>query len=130
MAEKLARFHRARMILLHVRTPGMETGLATANDSAARAFKRWADAVARRLGRKKIKAQVKTEIGDPAQTIIRSAEKGDLIAMTTHGRGGIKRWIFGSVAEKVIREAIAPVFVYKTSGKPVTPRPKRHLVPS
>ena len=129
-AEKLAAFHKARIVLLHVRTPGTEPGLSTANDSAARAFKRWSESVVKRLGRKRIQAKVKVDIGDPAETIIGSAERGDLIVMTTHGRGGFKRWVFGSVAEKVIREAVAPVLVYKAAGKSL-PKPMRHeLVPT
>ena len=31
-----------------------------------------------------------------------------------HGRGGFKRWVFGSVAEKLIHESRVPVLVYKT----------------
>jgi nucleotide-binding universal stress UspA family protein len=37
-----------------------------------------------------------------------------MILTTTHGSGGFKRWIFGSVAEKLIHEAHIPVLVYKT----------------
>ena len=37
-----------------------------------------------------------------------------MILTTTHGSGGFKRWIFGSVAEKLIHEARIPVLVYKT----------------
>lgn len=42
--------------------------------------------------------------GDPATTIIqKAADSGTLITMATHGRSGIKRWLLGSVAEKVLR---------------------------
>jgi nucleotide-binding universal stress UspA family protein len=37
----------------------------------------------------------------------------DLIAMSTHGRGGLSRLIVGSVADKVVRSAEAPVLVYQ-----------------
>lgn len=37
----------------------------------------------------------------------------DLIAMGTHGRGGLKRWIMGSVAERVVRDATMPVLVVR-----------------
>ncbi|WP_420631817.1 universal stress protein [Candidatus Leptofilum sp.] len=33
----------------------------------------------------------------------------DTIVMSTHGRGGISRWVFGSVADKVLRYANVPV---------------------
>lgn len=43
--------------------------------------------------------------GNPAEAIIERAavDKGTLITMATHGRSGIKRWLLGSVAEKVLR---------------------------
>jgi nucleotide-binding universal stress UspA family protein len=37
----------------------------------------------------------------------------DLIAMTTHGRSGLGRLLFGSVAEAVLREAHIPVFLLR-----------------
>jgi nucleotide-binding universal stress UspA family protein len=51
--------------------------------------------------------------GDPAAEIIRGAREyqADLIAMTTHGRSGLSRLIFGSVAEAVLRRASVPVFL-------------------
>lgn len=43
--------------------------------------------------------------GHPALTILDFAENNDvdLIAMATHGRTGLRRWIYGSVTEKVLR---------------------------
>jgi nucleotide-binding universal stress UspA family protein len=35
----------------------------------------------------------------------------DLIVMTTHGRGGLGRWLFGSVTEQVIRCAEVPLII-------------------
>jgi nucleotide-binding universal stress UspA family protein len=37
--------------------------------------------------------------------------KIDLIAMSTHGRSGVNRWLLGSVAEKVLRHATRPIFL-------------------
>ena len=47
------------------------------------------------------------EIGRPAEVIVdrAAAQAGTLIAMTTHGRSGITRWLLGSVAEKVLHAA-------------------------
>jgi nucleotide-binding universal stress UspA family protein len=41
----------------------------------------------------------------------------DLIALATHGRGGLKRLLVGSVADKVLRGAITPVLVYRPVGE-------------
>lgn len=49
--------------------------------------------------------------GDPADEIIAyQKEKAvDLIVIATHGRGGWKRFVFGSVTEKVVRHPTCPV---------------------
>jgi nucleotide-binding universal stress UspA family protein len=53
--------------------------------------------------------------GDPAAEILDVCETqgSDLIAMTTHGRAGVSRWMLGSVAEKVLRGAAVPVLVVR-----------------
>lgn len=53
-----------------------------------------------------------------ADAIIEFAEQGDfdLIAMSTHGRTGVRHLLVGSVAESVIRRSSRPVLVF--------PRPK------
>jgi len=49
--------------------------------------------------------------GDPAEEILSYAnqQKIELIIMGTHGRKGLERIFFGSVAEQVIKKAAAPV---------------------
>ncbi len=49
-----------------------------------------------------------------AAAILHFAEQSgaDLIAMSTHGRGGVSRLVLGSVTDKVIRGAEIPVLVY------------------
>ncbi len=51
--------------------------------------------------------------GDPAGVILDIAErlKPDLVAMSTHGRSGVQRWIRGSVAERVLRSCPVPLFM-------------------
>jgi hypothetical protein len=51
--------------------------------------------------------------GDPATAILGYAleQNIDLIAMTTHGRGGMARLLFGSVAATVVRKAQLPVLL-------------------
>jgi nucleotide-binding universal stress UspA family protein len=52
-------------------------------------------------------------VGDPAEQILEAAAgwKPALIAMTTHGRTGLERLVRGSVAERVLRGAEAPVLL-------------------
>jgi universal stress protein A len=56
--------------------------------------------------------------GDPAHEIVAiAAETGcDLIVMATHGWTGWRHLVFGSVAEKVLRESARPVLVIKGAG--------------
>lgn len=51
--------------------------------------------------------------GEPGPVIGRVArERGvDLIVMATHGRSGIGRWLYGSVADYVLRHAPVPVLL-------------------
>jgi nucleotide-binding universal stress UspA family protein len=58
---------------------------------------------------KKVEARVVQ--GSPAEKIIETAQKEgiDLIIMGTHGRKGLERAIFGSVCDKVVRNAPCPV---------------------
>ena len=53
--------------------------------------------------------------GDPAREIVRLAkdENVDLIIMGTHGKGAINKFFFGSVAQKVVRDATVPVLTVK-----------------
>jgi nucleotide-binding universal stress UspA family protein len=63
-----------------------------------------------------VRVLVASEFGQPAAAILDRAEreKVDLIAMTTHGRSGVSRWAFGSVAEHVIRHCACPLLVRRT----------------
>jgi nucleotide-binding universal stress UspA family protein len=53
--------------------------------------------------------------GRPAEEILTAARESgaDLIAMATHGRTGLGRLLFGSVAEAVLRQAPVPVFMIR-----------------
>ena len=53
--------------------------------------------------------------GDPAQAILTYAEENsyDLIAMATHGYSGLRRWVYGSVTEKVLRKACSAMLVVR-----------------
>jgi nucleotide-binding universal stress UspA family protein len=48
-------------------------------------------------------------IGPTAPTLLGEVHRGDVVAMTSHGEGGIRRWMLGSIAEKLIHRATMPV---------------------
>jgi nucleotide-binding universal stress UspA family protein len=57
------------------------------------------------------------EYGLAADEIISLARKtpDNLIAMCTHGRSGVKRWVLGSVTETVVRHSGDPVLVIRAT---------------
>jgi len=64
---------------------------------------------------------VKSEVlygGRAADMIADYATKGkiDLIIIATHGRSGISRWMWGSVADRILRSACVPVLMVRAPG--------------
>lgn len=69
--------------------------------------------------------------GNPADKILEMAKQRnvDLIVMGTHGRTGSSRLLHGSVCENVLRHAVCPVMVVKSSIDPkwVLPTSDDHI---
>ena len=55
------------------------------------------------------------QVGVPFEEIVKIAaeERVDMIALGTHGRGGVSRWLLGSVADRVIRLAPCSVLTVR-----------------
>lgn len=92
---------------------------------------RYLEGVAERL--RPVAASVQTVVrsGQAAEEILRYAEEtqADLIAMSTHGRSGISRWVYGSVADKVLRGAECPVLLVRVRpAQPSEPPTHRRLL--
>jgi nucleotide-binding universal stress UspA family protein len=85
--------------------------IASAVDEAKRSVA-GAAAILRKEG-----VQVTTEVllGDPAEEIVEYAEREgiDIIVMCSHGSGGIRRWVFGSVTEKVVSSTSVPLLIIR-----------------
>jgi len=62
-----------------------------------------------------LKVKKEAPLGKPEEEIINYAKnnKVSLIAMITHGRSGISRWAYGSVAEEVMLKAYTPVLLVR-----------------
>jgi nucleotide-binding universal stress UspA family protein len=58
----------------------------------------------------------------PATAILDDVQKSpvELIALATHGRGGLKRLLLGSVADKVLRGGTTPMLMYRPVDKSAT----------
>lgn len=53
--------------------------------------------------------------GRVARELVAASKPGDVIVMASHGRGGLSRWLLGSVAEDVLRHIAVPVLLVKAS---------------
>lgn len=62
-----------------------------------------------------IKVDVHVVVGTPAEAIVSyaEAEGADLIAMGTHGRTGLARWMMGSVTDRVLHLTDKPLLLYR-----------------
>lgn len=89
--------------------PDMETAKADLLPYA----KHYLEGVADSLTKREFQVAIEAHIGDPAEVITETAEKYhvDAIVMSTHGRSGLSRWLFGSVTNKVLGTKVCPVYV-------------------
>jgi nucleotide-binding universal stress UspA family protein len=57
--------------------------------------------------------------GSAADVIVAeaAARPGTVVALATHGRGGLSKLVWGSVTDAVVRRASAPVLVFKPEEK-------------
>jgi nucleotide-binding universal stress UspA family protein len=71
--------------------------------------------VAKRLSDAGLKVRSEVLMGDVANEIVAYATKNpfNLIAMSTHGRSGVSRWAYGSVANKVLHGVSSPIFLVR-----------------
>jgi nucleotide-binding universal stress UspA family protein len=114
-AADLARLAGARCTLLRVLPPATfsRRPAALEEEPHARALA-YLEAVAERLRGQGLSVQTRVVASArPARAILREAREGTVIALATHGRGGVPRLVLGSVADKVIRAAPGPVLVYR-----------------
>jgi nucleotide-binding universal stress UspA family protein len=103
----------APVTLLTVIDLPQESGEASAHDYLRR--------VEPRVAKAGVPVSSAVLVGDPAAEIVRYAEHeaGGLIALATHGRSGIARWWYGSVAERVLHSSRIPVLLVRSGvGSP------------
>lgn len=97
-------------------------------DAAEREARDYVEGIVRRLTDQGARARGVVRQGSAADVILETAERegAGLIAMSTHGRSGLARWIFGSVTEKVVRASPVPVLLVRSfergAGGPPRPR--------
>ncbi len=76
----------------------------------------WLETIAQPMRQEGLTVTCTAIVGDPAHCIVDEAKKepSSLIAMTTHGRTGLARWMLGSVTDKVLRTAVNPLLIIRS----------------
>ena len=123
-AETLARALGAELILFHAVEPltgfiGSEAYAIYPEKEGQRseAAVGYLDRVEKGLQEKGLRTSSAVDLGSASEKILEYAEANfiDLIAMSTHGRSGIGRWVFGSVTDKVLHAGDTPVLTVQAT---------------
>jgi nucleotide-binding universal stress UspA family protein len=90
------------------------------DDELYQRVKDYLDHLATRLPESGLAVTTDLRYGDVPTAILDYADEigADLIVMSTHGRGGIARWLLGSVASKIVQSAHCPVLLIRPGEQP------------
>jgi len=127
--EALVRPQHTRVFLVRVLTPGLgdramalltsfPPGLQMATSVLHRAevqVRGYLRSVAAALRERGAVVQIAVRQGSPAEEILAYAVEveADVVGMTTHGLSGVSRWVYGSVAGKVLQKTQSPVLLVR-----------------
>jgi nucleotide-binding universal stress UspA family protein len=102
----------ATLVLLYVRD---------SRQGSPEASRRFLDFTRRQQAKSGVTIEIATREGPVPEAIVRAAEEEqiDVIAMATHGRSGLRRAVYGSVAEQVLRTSSKPVLLVRVPGAPL-----------
>ncbi|MBP8002808.1 MAG: universal stress protein [Chloroflexi bacterium] len=121
-AQALAQSEGAELVLLRVAVdPGAEFAFADPALAAGiiqemeEETKAYMAGIAARMKEAGYLASTMMREGPIAETILAVAEEtqADVIAMSTHGRSGLSRWLMGSIADRVVKHSHVPVMVIR-----------------
>lgn len=87
----------------------------TPDEAEIRGAEEYLHSVADTLKHQGIRAEAVIKCGSPGSEICDYLESGytDMVVMTTHGRSGFQRFVYGSVAEYVLRHSFTPVLLIR-----------------
>ncbi len=80
--------------------------------------KKYLSKIARRLAKTKVPVQSEVVYGQIVEKLIDYAAENniDLIVLSTHGRSGISRWVWGSVTDRLLRASCTPILMVRGPG--------------
>lgn len=125
VVESIARPCEAEVLLLRVQRTTLPTDERLAGRMPPKPEQVTAalEPVRRELEQKGLRARALAAYGPEALAILDAADREgvDLVAMSTHGRRGPSRWLFGSVAEQVLRHCTRPLLVRRAQSVDAPP---------
>jgi nucleotide-binding universal stress UspA family protein len=123
--ESLAKSFGAKIVLLSVNEQlfgvGIENGFAASvmqqqSEETEKWSKSYLEGLTREFHTKDLKCEYRIEYGRAVETILNIANdvKADLVAMASHGRGGLARVFYGSVASGIVNRIDRPLLVVRS----------------
>jgi nucleotide-binding universal stress UspA family protein len=129
MATALAQTMSAQLVLVRAASASVFPGAdpTEAQCQAVEEAEAYLWAVATGLSEQGLSVEVAVPYGDAAESILLEIglHGADLVVMGTHGRSGLGRWIYGSVAEQVLARSPAPVLLVHPTGEAATLGPEQ-----
>ncbi|MEK7468616.1 MAG: universal stress protein [Planctomycetota bacterium] len=108
------------VVVLHVSTPPLAASMdPRRGDDVREEAQDYVRAIAGRLSGQGVRCRGVVKAGPAAEAIVATAAEktNGMIAMATHGRTGLARLAFGSVAERVLRHSPVPVLLVRSAGE-------------
>ncbi len=95
-----------------------EKDLKNIEEHRKEAAEEYLDNLANRLKFDGAKLHAQVLYGQAAESLAEYSETNniDLIVIATHGRSGVSRWVWGSVADRILRSSCVPVMMVRAPG--------------
>jgi nucleotide-binding universal stress UspA family protein len=112
---RLLRLEDAEVVFVRAENPAPVENYVPVAEAALAAAREYVAGIRERFEKEGAKAKGVARLGSPSSVILETIreEKATLVAMATHGRTGVRRLLFGSVAEHVLRKSPVPVLAVR-----------------
>lgn len=120
--KEICRAFKATAYLISIADPGLDDAIAARPDTTQliKQMETHADSYLKKmssdLGSNGITVQTIVKAGNAGEVVVNAANEinASLIAMSTHGRSGVSRMVYGSVADRVLHDARnTPIFLVR-----------------